>query len=222
MSHRHSSFPSVVSNSLTPENLHALSSTPSLTHYASNYPLVPCTQPPQLYGPTVPIMAYTSRAGPDHYMVMFVDEDWKIKENILVQDWRWSGPLVVVDFVAHNSSQLVARCIGRSEAGDAIERYLVVKRSDCVVPSESLLPGEDGGALKLGLSEDEYLARDFPGVDLPLPGSPLPFPIPMITSAYLSNYSPTYLADTPFPDAISSSSSSLPLYKSFLRSLCCF
>ena len=51
----------------------------------------------------------------------------------------------------------------------------MVKRSDCVVPSESLLPGEDGGALKLGLSEDEYLARDFPGVDLPFPGSPLPF-----------------------------------------------
>jgi hypothetical protein len=222
MSHRHSSFPSVVSNSFTPENLHALSSTPSLTHHASNYPLVPCTQPPQLYGPTVPIMAYTSRAGPDHYMVMFVDEDWKIKENILVQDWRWSGPLVVVDFVAHNSSQLVTRCIGRNKAGDAIERYLVVKKSDCVVPPESLLPNEVGDTLKMGLTEEEYMARDSPGVDLPLPCSPLPFPIPMITSAYLSQYSPTYLAYTPLPDAISSSSSSLPSYKSFLRSLCCF
>jgi len=100
VAHRHSSFPSVISNSFTPENLHALSSTPSLTHHASNYPLVPRTQPSQLYGPTVPIMAYTSRAGPDHYMVTYVDEDWKIKENDLVQDWRWSGPLVVVDFVA--------------------------------------------------------------------------------------------------------------------------
>jgi hypothetical protein len=133
---------------------------------------------------------------------------------------------VVVDFVAHNSSQLVAQCIGRSGAGDVIERYLVVRKSDCVVPSESSLPGEDGGTLKMGLSEDEYLARDFPGVDLPFPGSPLPFPIPMITSAYLSKYSPTYLADTPLPDTTSFSSSSSPSYKSsllyFLRSLCCF
>src|SRR5271170_769447 len=129
MSHRHSSSPSVVFNSFTP----------SLIHHVSNHSLVLHTQPSQLYGPTVPIMAFTSRAGPDHYMVTFVDEDWKIKKNILVQDWRWSGPLVVVDFVAHNSSQLVTRCIGRNRAGDAIERYLVVKKSDCVVPPESLL-----------------------------------------------------------------------------------
>ena len=216
MSHRHSSSPSVVSNSFTP----------SLIHHASNHSLVLHTQPSQLYGPTVPIMAFTSRAGPDHYMVTFVDEDWKIKKNILVQDWRWSGPLVVVDFVAHNSSQLVTRCIGRNRAGDAIERYLVVKKSDCVVPPESLLPDEGGNALKIGLTEEEYMARDSPGVDLPFPFSPLPFPIPMVTSACSSNYSPTYLADTPLPDDISSSSSSLPSYKyfllNFLRSLCCF
>ena len=101
----------------------------------------------------------------------------------------------------------MAQYIGRSGAGDVIERYLVVRKSDCVVPSESSLPGEDGSTLKMGLSEDEYLARDFPGVDLPFPGSPLPFPIPLITSAYLSKYSPTYLADTPLPDTNSPSSS---------------
>ena len=134
-------------------------------------------------------------------MVDYVDGEDLITENVLVQDTRWPGPLVVAGFVAFNTSQLVTKCLGRNHAGDVIERFLVFKRLDCDVPYHLMCVVEGDEALNMrrvlvtGLSEWEYLPRDYSGPLLPLPHSPLPFPLLYTRPGYLFSYDPSYCTD---------------------------
>jgi hypothetical protein len=168
------------------------STAPSLTHHVSTSPLVPRPSP---YGPIIPIVAYVSRAGPDHYMVEHVDDNHVIRENVLVQDSKWLGPLAVAAFVAFNGSQLVVKCLGRNGAGDVIERYLVVKKLHCLVPIS--LMQETGGRKMLvsGLSEREYMTRSAPGPVLPFPHCPLPFPLQFPRPSQAFVYEPLFYPD---------------------------
>jgi hypothetical protein len=116
-------------------------------------------------------------------MVEHVDDNHFIRENVLVQDSTWLGPLAVAAFVAFNGSQLVVKCLGRNGAGDVIERYLVVKKLHCLVPiSQMQESGSNEGLggrkmLVSGLSEREYMTRSASGPVLPFPHCPLPFPL---------------------------------------------
>ena len=153
------------------------------------------------YGPIISIIAFISRAGPDHYMVEHVDEDELIGENVLVQDSKWSGPLVVAGFVAFNASQLVAKCLGRNGSGDVIERFLIINKAHCVLPlalMQDIEVGEvldQGRVLVTGLSEREYMTRSTPGPVLPFPHSPLPFPISFPHLSDCLTYNPLFQPD---------------------------
>jgi hypothetical protein len=46
-----------------------------------------------------------------------------------VQDYTWSGALVVVCYVVENSKEVVVECAGWNVAGDQIIHFLVVDKS---------------------------------------------------------------------------------------------
>jgi hypothetical protein len=177
--------------------------TPLILHQASASPLIP-PQSSLPFGYIIPILSNISRAGPDHYVVDYVDDKELITGNVLVQDSKWPGPLVVVEFVAFNATQLVTRCLGRNSVGDVIERFLIFWKSDCFVPHLRLHDAEDDetlttkGVLVSGLSEREYLPRDSPGPFLPYPHSPLPFPLLYPRPGFLFRYESSYCVDDVF------------------------
>ena len=97
-----------------------------------------------------------------------MDEGRFITENVLVHKPSWPGPLVVVVFVAFNTSQLIAKCLGRNGTGDVIECFLVFGKSCCILPVQ-LMQDSEGGlvlgrrVLVTGLSEHGYMSRTAPG-----------------------------------------------------------
>jgi len=133
-------------------------------------------------------------------MVEHVDEGRFITENVLVHDSSWPGPLVVVGFVAFNTSQLVAKCLGRNSTGNVIERFLVFRKSNCILPAQ-LMQDLEGSkvlgrrVLVTGLSEREYMSRIAPGPVLPFPHSPLPFPLSFPCPLDPFAYDPLFCAD---------------------------
>jgi hypothetical protein len=52
---------------------------------------------------------------PDHYKVNWVHGWFQV--NSVVQDYRWKGDLVVIQYVAENYKELVAECMGQDELG---------------------------------------------------------------------------------------------------------
>lgn len=188
----HSSIPS------NPIPSDPLSTASPLTQQTSSSPLIPLSLP---NGGVIPITAFVSRAAPDHYMVEHIDDGYFIRENVLVQDFKWAGPLVVAGFVAFNTSQMVVKCVGRNGTGDIIERFLVVDKLHCRVPTSQMGDNENGEGLgrrkKLvtGLSEREYMTRSGPGRVLPFPHSPLPFPLQCYDPSDPFAYEPLSCAD---------------------------
>ena len=153
-------------------------------------------------------------------MVEHVDEGRFITENVLVHDPSWPGPLVLVVFVAFNTSQLIAKCLGRNGMGDVIEHFLVFRKSHCILPVRLMQDSEGGEilgrrVLVTGLSEREYMSRTAPGPVLPFPHSPLPFPLKFPHRLDPFAYNPLYCADE---DTIVTSCFPLSRFFSFIQS----
>ena len=55
---------------------------------------------------------------PDHYKVNWVDGWFHV--NSVIQDYRWKGDLVVIQYVAQNDEEVVAECMGQDESGHMI------------------------------------------------------------------------------------------------------
>jgi hypothetical protein len=188
----HSSIPS------NPIPSDPLSTAPPLTQQTSSSPLISPSSPNR---GVIPIIAFISRAAPDHYMVEHIDDGCFIREDVLVQDFGWAGPLAVAGFVAFNTSQMVVKCLGRNGTGDVIERFLVVDKLRCRVPSSQMGDNENGEGLGrrkrlvTGLSEREYMTRSGPGLVLPFPHSPLPFPLQFCDPSHPFAYEPLSCSD---------------------------
>jgi hypothetical protein len=107
--------------------------------------------------------------------------------GILVQDFTWPGPLLVLRFVAESSEDLVAECQGWNKLGGRIVRFLVVVKVLVERPedgSSSVLGGLIHRRLPPAPGPDVYLPRGCHGNYLPLP-----FPAPTTDLTPISIFS---------------------------------
>lgn len=72
-------------------------------------------------------------AGPQFYVVTSEPTE-RIQLGSLVQDYRWGGPVVVLDVWTTGADLVVLRCSGRSSADENIIRFLVVNARDASIP----------------------------------------------------------------------------------------
>jgi len=163
-----------------------------------------------LTGPPNMIISHVCQIRPDHFWVSHVSTPLQL--GSLVQDYAWAGALVVLQYVAENSKELVVECAGWNIEGDKIVRYLVVDRSQ-VERLDTILVSLGGftihqrlpAALPLGM----YVPRGCRGNDLPLPYPPI-----------LSQLHITYPLDLP-SSSPSFSSDSIPDCQVYLWSVLC-
>ena len=64
------------------------------------------------------IISDVCKIRPDHYKVNWVDGWFHV--NSVVQDYRWKGDLVVIQYVAENAEEVVTECMGQDELGRMI------------------------------------------------------------------------------------------------------
>jgi len=135
-----------------------------------------------LTGPPNMIISHVCHIRPDHFLVGHSTVPLQL--GTLVQDYTWSGALVVVRYVAENFKEVVVECAGWNVAGDQIIRFLVVDKSQvqrtdmALVSLGSLtiyqrLPA----ALPFGM----YNPRWYRGNDLPLPYPPILPLLPIVS-----------------------------------------
>jgi hypothetical protein len=155
-----------------------------------------------LTGPPNMIISHVCHIRPDHFLVGHSSVPFRLRT--LVQDYTWSGALMVVRYVAENSKEVVVECAGWNVAGDQIIRFLVVdklqvKRTDMALVSlgSLMIYQRLPAALPFGM----YNPRWYRGNDLPLPYPPtLPLlPIvspPSLSSAHVSLFIPDSVPDS--------------------------
>jgi hypothetical protein len=135
-----------------------------------------------LTGPPNMIISHVCHIQPDHFLVGHSTVPFQL--GTLVQDYSWSGALVVVRYVAENSKEVVVECAGWNVAGDQIIRFLVVDKSQvqqmdmALVSLGSLMIYQ---RLPAALPSGMYIPWWYHGNDLPLPYPPILPLLPIIS-----------------------------------------
>jgi hypothetical protein len=158
-----------------------------------------------LAGPPNMIISHVCHIQPDHFLVSHLTI--LLHLGTLVQDYTWSGALVVACYVAENSKELVVKCAGWNLAGDQIVHFLVVDKLQ--VQWMDMVPASFGGLtiyqrLLAALPCEMYLPQWYRGDDLPLPYPPILPLLPIISLPSPSLSSISLFTPDSIPDCCSS------------------
>ena len=115
------------------------------------------------------ILSDICKIRPDHYKVNLVDGRFQV--GGVVQDYEWTGDLLVLWFIAENDGELVAECLGQNESGGRITRFLVVDKH--WVDRSMAIP--HGAKLPRALDEKWYMPQGRQGDTVPFPYYSFPF-----------------------------------------------
>src|SRR5882762_5537709 len=96
---------------------------PLMLHYSCTPKSCPNVLPNSL---PIMIMSYTCKIQPDHYKVSI--SEGQIQLHSVVQDYLWSGVLVIIGFVAENEKEVVVECVGQDEWGNRIIQFLILEK----------------------------------------------------------------------------------------------
>jgi hypothetical protein len=135
-----------------------------------------------LTGPPNMIISHVCHIRPDHFLVGHSTLPFQL--GTLVQDYTWSGALVVVRYVTENSEEVVVECAGWNIAGDQITHFLVVDKSQvhwidmALVSLGNLMIYQ---RLPAALPSGMYIPRWYCGNDLPLLYPPVLPLLPIIS-----------------------------------------
>ena len=91
--------------------------------------------------------------------------------NSVVQDYRWKGDLVVIQYVAENDKEVAAECMAQDESGCMITQFLVVDK--CWLGGSSWRVGHR--FLPKALDMEWYSPWGYLGNDVPIPYFTFPF-----------------------------------------------